>query len=286
MEEFIQLNRSLGKLVTRFVSSCCWVNYSVWRSKIRYPITYLSLPNSSELQYLFWRQWSSCLYFAVEPDSSNYPANAYLYICNDSEYDISKLSENTRKRIRRGLNRTVSRKITFEELRQHGLNTLNVTRQRHRFPAIKKVNFDHFCEVAKFYSCIEAWGSWVGDNLAAWITVMKVGDVWETYSSVSDPNFRTHYPSNALYYVFLKNKLVEEGNRAVSTGLSGFSEDSHGLEYFKESMGFNKILVHKCILLHPLVRPFLHTRFERIIRRIPRLAGKLSVIQLLKKTKL
>ncbi len=272
MEEFLNFKRDQGRTATQLTRSWCWTDYG-WMSSIRHPVTDLTSPHRWEILHLFWRQWVSCLYYGVVLDAAQYPANAYLYICDDHNYNLEKLSGSVRSKVRRGLKRCDVRRITFEELAAHGLTAANNSQERHGKPPMKQSSLDHFCQVAARHPCVEAWGSWVEGNLASYVTFVRVGDIWEIISSSFDSEYSTHYPVAALYYIFLHNKLVEEKWRMVTMGFSGFDQSTfEGLDYFKQSMGYRKVPVHKCILFHPLLRPLTREPLLTVIRKVADLA--------------
>ena len=64
------------------------------------------------------------------------PANAFLYLCRDPDYDLSKLSKNGRKAIRRGLNNVRVARVSWAELDDKGYAAMAETDVRHGYAAV------------------------------------------------------------------------------------------------------------------------------------------------------
>ena len=187
--------------------------------------------------------------YLLEPNEST-PANAFLYLCRDPDYDMSRLSKNGRKAIRRGLSHVDVRRISWDELGEHGFAAMAETNVRHGFTTFDKNALQRFVEGHRNSPFHEVWGAWEGTNLLAYLCVLKVDDWADYFMSPSRDAALRNYANNALRYEATRHLLTVEKRRVVGTGLSNikFNVNSRNMYAFNTRMGFDAVPVHRVIV--------------------------------------
>jgi hypothetical protein len=199
--------------------------------------------------------------YLLEP-SDSHPANAILYLCRDPNYDLSRLSKNGRKAIRRGLNNVTVRRVSWAELAEKGFPASVETDLRHGYKKPSEAGFRDMLELRKDTPFHEAWGAWQGDELISWLTLIKV-DNWITFEqSPSRDAALRNYANNALRYETLRHLLTVEKRDVVVTGLSTIQPglDPRRAYIYNTRMGFEAIPVHRVLAMPGWLHAFVANR--------------------------
>jgi hypothetical protein len=204
---------------------------------------------------VLWQSPAALASYHVRPDE-HHPTNAWLYVCNDPQYRLEKLSPAARRNVRRGLQEFRIERITADQLRSHGVQAVRDTRRRHGIENRTKVDFPQLafranCPGQRFL------GAWKDDQLAAYLSILEVEDWVEIRTCVSADKFLHLRPNDALLFFALSHYLVEKACGTVTFGSSSIQSDSHraGLHAFKTKIGFEVHPVHRAFVFHPLARP-------------------------------
>jgi hypothetical protein len=221
-----------------------WVNFTA-TGLIRLPATSTSPVSRTTARELLRTRGIWVLDYLLEPDDSK-PPNAFLYLCRDPDYDLMRLSKNGRKAVRRGLKNVQVRRVSWTEVVDKGYAATMETDRRHGIAISSEAEYRvrMKTEDSPFY---ELWGAWEGEDLVAWLRVLKVDD-WAciVYSPSRDSALHT-YANNAMRYETLRELLTVEKRREVCTGLTGITPDVplRTLHVYNTRMGFEAVPVHR-----------------------------------------
>ena len=207
------------------------------------------------------------------------PANCLNYVCADPAYDLEHLPSKVRNKVRRGLRSFTIRLCSWDELVAKGSAAYVDTLARYGDLRGAETSLRAYAEAQRGQSFYDIWGAWLGDQLAAWTTVLKIDDWAMVNVCRSLTESLRLAPNNALRFAFTRHLLVTEGRALVSSGLSSLRADGHemGIHSYKTSMGFAARPVRRCFAAHPLIRPVLEGRagawvLERLARAAPGVA--------------
>jgi hypothetical protein len=214
----------------------------------RVTATLLRLPRVWVLNYL------------LAPDPQH-PANCVSYVCSDPGYDIHNLDSKARQ-VRRGLRTFKIRLCTWHEWVERGFPAHAETHRRHSYAAAEPSEFRTMAARWKDQPFHEIWGAWQGDDLAAWLTVLKIDDWAMIDLARSRTESLSGRPNHSLLYLATRSLLVEEHRRYVSYGLSSVQDGSSraSLHNYKLDMGYEAIPMRRIFVSRPIVRPLLQSR--------------------------
>jgi hypothetical protein len=190
-------------------------------------------------------------------------------------YDLTTLSSNIRHNVRRGLARTVTRPMTFREVVQLGAEAHGDTIRRH---GGKPHGLGVELELDEC-GAFEAWGAFVGDELAAF-AVTVIMDDWAHFLVVrSTDKHMKLYPNNALLFYVCQQLLQRNYVSTICRGFRSVKAPA-GLENYNKSMGFVPEPIDESILLRPplgllinrftcaAAKPILHLLGQQGIARV------------------
>ena len=168
---------------------------------------------------------------------------SYLIGCADHTYDLSTLSSTARRATRRGLEHCSVRRLLFDELEAAGaleLSRSTLERQDRKVTADHDRYWRGYFAAAHQAPIAECWGAFDGDQLAAFLLAVTVGDCLYLHLLKSSSEHLASYPNNAVVYTFVHDALGRPGIDEVSWGLESLLPEMEGLERFKRSMGFEQ----------------------------------------------
>lgn len=199
------------------------------------------------------------------------PANCFLYVCRDAAYHMDRLHKNARKVLKRGQRNFVVRRCTWDEIAEKGYAAKAETDERHGYPPPPPESLRAFVAVRRGSPFHEAWGAWRGDDLAAWVTLIKV-DTWAEFEVAPSRTCAMPLaPNNILRYECLRSLLVEERRSEVVTGVSAvrLGSDQRSMHEYNTRIGFLAVPMRRVFVPHPLLVPFLRTRLTyAMLRRL------------------
>jgi len=191
--------------------------------------------------------------------NKNQPPNCFAYVCRERNYAIEKLKANARRDIRRGFRSFTVRLCTWDELVEKGFAAQTDTFARHGCISSTRKQLERMVEEHRRLPFFEVWGAWDGDDLAAWLQVVKI-DNWAMINLVRSCTKSLRLcPNNALLYAATRRALVEEKREYVTYGLSSSQVDVNQLSMhkYKIRMGYEALPRHRVFVAHPLLRPLL-----------------------------
>jgi hypothetical protein len=245
----------------------------------RLPLGYPEPPDPAEVRDLLRLRGIWLVGYTVTPNETR-PANCLDYICRDPEFQLEKLSSPARRDVRRGLRRFTVRLCTWDEVAEKGSEAHADTLARHEdaMPVpglLRRMAALH--RAAPFY---DVWGAWDGDNLAAWMLVIKIDDWALVPLAYSRTEALKDCPNNAILCRATVQYLVKERRSRVSYGLGTVRADvdPRPLHKYKTRMGYEAVALHGAYAANPLLRPALQTRpgswcLERLSRALPKVRG-------------
>lgn len=244
-----------------------------WRGALmRFPIENAGPPDSGFLRYLLRQRGIWMVSYLVEGTGSQ-PANCIDYICRDPNYHLASLSPPARRDIRRGLRRLRIRLCTWDEVADRGYPAQADTEVRHGRPRPSPEGVRKFVRRRRAFPHFEVWGAWEGEDLAAWMCVIKVNNWALIENAPSRTDSRRNCPGNALLYAATRHLLVEEGRTLVSNGRSSMDPGGNPLPLhrYKTRMGYMPIPRRREVAAHGLLRLLLRPTpaWDTLARLLP-----------------
>ena len=245
-----------GKVILPGAPGTFWTKYESL-AMMRVPDFALHDPPPGEVERVLWRGRIAVASYNAEPDAGR-AANACLYVSDDQSYSVEKLIPAMRRNVRRGLKEFTIGLLNSEQVLARGMPAYCDTRRR---VGLSDGTAEAFERRFNWYVRCPGHvfvGAWKGDELAAFLSIVKVDDWAEIEGCFSRDMFLSSRPNDLLMYMVLSRYLTEERLRLVSYGMSSIqqTDNVHGLHAFKTKVGFQAKPVHRAFVLHPLLRPF------------------------------
>jgi hypothetical protein len=254
--------RSQGRNVVEG-ADCWWYNaYGQNRVFYSFPPHKLVTPSSDHLSRLFKSLPQAKALRYLSPNDEKGKAS-YIWVCR-SPYELERLSSNTRSKVRRGLKHCHVRSLSFDELDQYGAKAQDDTLKRLRLESPASVKPGKGLHECPAY---EAWGAFVGDQLAAYVITLRIDDWVYIQVNRSVTEFLKLYSNNALVYTVVRELLSRPGVTTLSYGWEPLYE-VESLDQFKSSLGFVRQPVKQCVALAPWLRPLLNPLVCRVVEQI------------------
>ena len=244
----------------------CWIRWHR-RARMRYPPNDVAPIDLAERRELFRGHHALALSGHREVQPGEAP-NAWLYLCRDPQYDISKLSANNRSKVRRGLRRHEVRQITPSQMLNTGYASMADSQRRNNLEPPSKEAFRRTWETAKVSDHRQIWGAMVQEEVAAYMIVRLCGP-WAEIASCGSANAHLkNYPNHAMFTVVLKELLSRPEIESISYGLSSAQLDTHAntLHSYKLSLRFEAIPVVRELHVHPMLKPIMNPATRSILR--------------------
>lgn len=177
--------------------------------------------------------------YAQQPVGTG-PASSHLWI-RRRPYSIDELSSNTRSKIRRGLKNVRIEQVDFRSLRTRGFALVESTaaRQRVGIRGRHRSSWEKTWSVSARFPFVEAWGGFVGSELAVFSVCFQVEDCFQIWMLRSDSEQLGRYPNNALIHTLLEEGFRRPGVSCVCYGFASLDRGTTGLDEFKRSAGFD-----------------------------------------------
>lgn len=252
--EYVRILRNIGIEAVLGSGETCWVP-SEPGAVTRVPTFCLAEPAPGEVDDVLRATRCAIATYLRQP-GGGLPANAWLYLCSNVDYSLSKLAAPVRRNVRRGLRELTVGPLTGDELLQHGVRAFCDTRRRIGLADGTPARFRRYFRPRILHERELYLGAWRDGRLAAFMTVLHMDD-WIELGSFSMDAMLPHRPNDALMYTVLSEYLAGGRCTVVSYGLSSIQTSSaaSGLHRFKRKFGFTPVPVHRAFVLHPAVRP-------------------------------
>ena len=238
---------------------------------LRVPAYETTPPTADEVDTLFRRHRLIGLRYTLEPGSGGKAGG--IYFMRDREYDIPHLQPKERRKTRRGQENCQIRPMGFDELQRLGmpLNLDTLARQRRDDPLFSDAErWARFCRAGAAVEGAQVWGAFVGDELATYTVIFRVGSIVSFVYTMSRTELMDRHSSPALTFTVTQTMIRNPEIEAVCYGPEGLS-DSDGLDMYKQRMGFEKEPVVFAVQLRPVVRrALLNPTSRRVISAVTR----------------
>jgi hypothetical protein len=263
LEHYIKLLRDTGHRIVQ-TDSACWSNVSRGMY-MNFPIHRPVQPTYAEIRKVLGIGGIAVRYTSP----LEVGRESYELVCSDKNYGLASLPQKGRNRTRRGLETCSVRRIAWDELESVGALRLardTRLRQGRSIPPNHDRFLRKYWSVARKLDTMEAWGSFVGSDLAAFLTASRIEDWVYIWSLNSDRNLLHANPNNALFYVFTTDVLSRPEVTAVSTGLESMQSDPADLERFKLRMGFKRLPIGQRVQFNYMYRVALRGPILRTLK--------------------
>ena len=222
----------------------------------RFPFECTEPVDDAVLREVLKQQGIRVVSYLVEGGAAAVP-NCFDYVCRDSGYTIDNLPKNARRDIRRGLRGFAVRLCTWDELAERGSAAHADTMARHGYASPPPDYIQHLTERLRGSPFYEVWGAWQGDELAAWMTIIKIDDWAMIDLARSCTEALNLCPNNALLYTATRHLLVDQKYAYVTYGLSSIQVNVHELSMhkYKTRMGYEALRMHRVFVVQPALRP-------------------------------
>lgn len=186
----------------------------------------------------------------------------FLYVCRPHEFDLARLSRQTRSSIRRGEDHFDLRPVGLDQLLAEGLelNRDTMARQGRFDPEFGEPGrWKRFVEALRQCPACHVDGAFSGDRLAAYLVSYREGEwIHALYSFFG----REHLPQRVAYALnhwIIRQAAADPGVRAIANSFAGIARNE-GLHFFKTSMGYEAVPVTLGIYFHPVAAPVVTNR--------------------------
>ena len=227
------------------------------------PLVFLSLPyerpiQPTRLELLRMLTFTPALVLRYPAPASEAKVRGGAFICRLKGYDFETLQPKARNHTRKGLRECTVQQMGFGDLSELGysLNEATWRRQGRTETVLTPERWKRYCEAARVTPDMEAWGAFVGGQLAAFAVCAAVENCYNILFQSSSSDLLRHSPNNALAFVVTKRALELPGVDRVCYGLRSV-EDTEGLDHFKFGMGFSLLPLDERFALHPVLKVFL-----------------------------
>lgn len=231
-----------------------------------FPYHKLINPCEGELKHLLWDRPCIGARFFVPLDCVG--KNSYTIVCSDKNYDITSVDADcARRQTRRGLEKFDIRQIEFNELAKLGIGLMHDTlaRQGRNPNTWDERKWRLYCSATEGLKGFEAWGAFLGNNLASFMMTFQMEDHFTILQQSSATEYLHNYPNNALVFHVTKLKLASPTVNTVSYGPQSL-DAPESLDKFKFRMGFEKRPMKQRIIFNPLMCPFINGLTHKFVR--------------------
>jgi hypothetical protein len=203
---------------------------------------------------------------------------SYQIVCDDHNFDLDKLSGNTRSKVRRGLKRCRVEPVDFATIASAGRQAhADTVARQGRDGVLAGERWSRFFAAAAKTPGIEGWGAWHDGALAAFLVTVTFDDAVEFLLARSCSDSLGAYPNNALIFEVTYEMMVRRRADQVTFGLESL-EPVGPLDQFKLSMGFRQRPLRQCIVFQPALAKLLHRSAVRnLVRRWTERSGEQAV---------
>lgn len=196
--------------------------------------------------------------------------DSFRILCSRRDYDFPALRSRTRTQVRRGLEACRVERVDFSTLQQQAipLNADTLIRQGRRVPGNLAAYWTRYYDAAATTEGAEAWASFVGNELAAYLISFTMDDVANLVIVRSSLKHLESFPNNALLFQFLYERLRTGDISQVCYGYESIQAELQSLDQFKTGMGFEKVPTCQRIEVNGWLKPLLNRYTGPLAARI------------------
>ncbi|MBA3868200.1 MAG: hypothetical protein H0X30_03530 [Anaerolineae bacterium] len=200
------------------------------------------------------------------PYSAQLGRASYHAVYEGSNYTLESLGKSARKNIRRGLQNCTVELIDFELLARDGWKLQQDTLSRQgRETGLTKKRWESLTHSANQLSGFEAWGAFVGLNLAASVITFQMSDwVYMLYQQCHRDYLSAHV-NNALSFTVTHEIMKRKNIRSILYGLHSLDAPP-SVDEFKFRMGYIAKPVRQRVVFHPLIVPSVNHFTQNLVK--------------------
>jgi hypothetical protein len=178
----------------------------------------------------------------------------FWYIICDKALELNDYSSNTRNQIRKGLKNCTARRVSKEEIIQHGYDVYFSAFNNYKTYLKAKNKQDFIKEIEEKQSDWDFWGVFYNKKIIGY-SKNRIVDNYCEYASIKlHPEYLRYYPSYALLYKMNRYYLNENNFRYVNNGARSISHDTNIQEFLMQKFRFRKAYCKLHVLYTPRVR--------------------------------
>lgn len=264
-EVFAEWFRRQGQTVQKTASS-------YWHSQgprvfQAFPYHWLITPDENELSDFLKNTGIIGLRYST-PITSPFGQVSYHAVLEAQEYNIESLGKWARKNVRRGLKFCTIDKISFNLLAKEGWNLqLNTLHRQGRNLEISEKEWFQRCVSASDLPGFEAWGAFVGKELAASVITFLMGDcVYMLYQQCLE-KFLPEHVNNALSFEVTQEMVSRAETKSILYGLHSLDAPA-SVDEFKFRMGYMARPVRQRVMFNPFLVPLFNPISYRVVRQL------------------
>lgn len=191
---------------------------------------------------------------------------SYHVIFDQGPYTIDRLSPRTRNKIRRGLRESNVVPISLDQLAEEGWRLQQDTLARQgRAASMDRAGWERLCRAARGLPGFEAWGAFVGEDLAATLLLTRVDDTFLILTAQSRSDYLDKYVNNALCFSVSTELWGRPGVRAIFYSTHSLDAPP-SVDEFKFLMGYRARPVRQRVCFHPLAAPLFNPLSHAAVR--------------------
>lgn len=222
-------------------------------------------PPEAELRRLMRKTGALGLRYSAPPDFHT-GLLSYHVIFDQGPYTIERIGPKTRNKIRRGLRESNVAPISLDQLAEQGWRLQQDTLARQgRTASMDRAGWERLCRAARGLAGFEAWGAFVGAELAATLLVTRVDDTFLFLTAQSHRDYLDRYVNNALCFTVSAELWGRPGTRAIFYSTHSLDAPP-SVDEFKFLMGYRAMPVRQRVCFHPLAAPLFHPLSHATIR--------------------
>lgn len=270
------------------VENIHWIAGEPWkaRSRLLEPISPPHKPPKADVSTIRQGIYQSKSYGARWTYQWDGPPSEWWWIiCDDLQYDVTRLSQKRGRRdIRRGLRLCTVHRVKSSWLAENGYEIYKAALQR--YGGVQPVEVDTFRKSLLAPASLEdfhCWGASVGEKLIAYQTCIILDGCVVIQTSKSDPDAFRFYPNNALSYEVTRYYLREMRLRYVSYGCRNVHHAT-AFQDFLVRMGYRRAYAQLGLLLRRDIELATRVKMGKVgylcerLRIMPNLARKVAAV--------
>jgi hypothetical protein len=224
---------------------------------MRFPEFCTTIPVETEVHRVFKEMGCLVINYTSISDVSELN-KAFLYNCEDQEYEIDKLtSSSVRRNIRYARRNLQFGFVEWSVILEKGFRAFADTRNKVGLSDGNRKTFNERFQKFSKNSAHKAAAAWLEDDLVGFLSLIVVEDYVIIQGTFSTDEHKSIKPNNLLIDFVLTHYLREKKYALVCYGLSSIQESANqsGLHDYKIHVGFNAIPVKRNFIMHPKLKP-------------------------------
>ena len=227
-------------------------------------------PPDAELSSLLAEPGLRALRYAL-PERNPKGCESYAIVFEEAHYDLERMGHRTRKNVRRGLRNCTVKPISFERMVDEGWELRQDTLSRqNRDMGVREETWRSGYLAAADLPGLQAWGAYVGNDLAAYLVWFQMDDCISIVDQQSHRRYLDLNVNNALTYVITQNALSTAGIRRVFYGVESLDAPARVSE-FKFHMGYIAKPIRQRVLFGPQIALLANPWSYKLVSTISRL---------------